>query len=600
MCATAAGIATVQPGGYKFATRNSHAFHMAHWSRPFVRSTVALSLFAGIAESQETGLPLIAPETQPSLAQPAAVVVKGFRFEGNTVFKDAQLLAAPVVIEQVEGKPVVRSRVSDYVNKPLTTEGLELVREALTRLYIGAGYINSGAVLPDQDVVGGVILFRIVEGKLTDVNLTGNKRLRNNYVISRVKRGGKSPLNILRLRNQLELIRQNPNLTRVNAELRPGAEPGEAYLDVQIAESNPFQIGLQVSNRRSPAVGAEQVEILASHRNLTGNGDVLAVRYGVNTGGFDNWEWAGSDDFSIDYTIPITPADTTLTASVTRTDSIVVEEPFDQLDITSQSNSVALTLRHPFYRAPNAEFAMFAGLGYRDNQTELLGQPFSFSPGAEDGESVVAPIRLGQEFNARSQVDAFALRSTFSIGTTLFGATQNGGSGADGTDIPDAQYVAWLGQLQYVRRLNPQAVNPLRDYQLVLRGSAQLASDRLLSIEQFALGGIDTVRGYRENQIVRDIGAAGSVEFHIPLIATASGNRILEFVPFVDLGYGENEEGDTLSETLSSIGAGIVWTPNRHVNAQLYYGYALNRDVNEETDDLQDAGIHFNILVLAF
>ena len=87
--------------------------------------------------------------------------------------------------------------------------------------------------------------------------------------------------------------------------------------------------------------------------------------------------------------------DTTLSISYTKTDSLVVEEPFDTLDITSESNSLALTLRHPFYRSPSAEFAMFAALTYRDNKTELLGEPFSFSPGAQDGESVVAPVRIG-------------------------------------------------------------------------------------------------------------------------------------------------------------------------------------------------------------
>ena len=44
----------------------------------------------------------------------------------------------------------------------------------------------------------------------------------------------------------------------------------------------------------------------------------------------------------------------------------------------------------------------------------------------------------------------------------------------------------------------------------------------------------------------------------------------------------------------------MIYTPNRHVNAQLYYGYAIDRDINQESDDLQDAGIHFNVLLLAF
>jgi hemolysin activation/secretion protein len=562
--------------------------------------------------AQETGLPPIPQEQDGTLAGQPVVSVTEFRFDGNSVFTDEQLLDAPVAFEapaaeapapEQATEPVVRSRVRDYLNKELTTEDLEQIRQALTRLYVGQGFINSGAILPDQSVEGGVVKYQIVEGKLTDVNLEFRDpndpqkvvkgRLRPQYVISRVRRGAKAPLNIIRLRNQLEVARQNPNISRINAELRPGTEPGEAYLDVQVAESNPLQLGAQISNRRSPSVGAEQLELLASHRNLTGNGDLLAVRYGVNTGGFEDWEFAGADDFSVDYTIPITPADTTLSISYERTDSSVVEEPFDELDITSDSNSIALTLRHPFYRSANREFAMFLSQGYRDNETELLGEPFSFSPGAEDGKSVVAPVRIGQEYTARSQVDAFALRSTFSIGVPLFGATQNG------RDVPDGKYFAWLGQAQYVRRLRPNDPNPLHDWQLVLRGSAQLTEDPLLSIEQFAVGGIDTVRGYRENQIVRDLGYAGSIELHIPLVATVSGRRILEVVPFFDIGYGRNASSPAGEEYLPSVGVGLVYT-NDHVTAQVYYGYELEHDINEESDDLQDAGIHFNVLFLAF
>ena len=238
---------------------------------------------------------------------------------------------------------------------------------------------------------------------------------------------------------------------------------------------------------------------------------------------------------------------------------------------------------------------MFVAQAYRDNQTELLGEPFSFSPGAEDGESVVAPLRFGQEFTTRSQVDAFALRSTFSSASRSCDATQNGAA-----TCPTASTSRGWGRGSTSAACARTAVNPLHDCQLVLRGSAQLSADPLLSIEQFAVGGIDTVRGYRENQIVRDIGFAGSVELHIPLIATASGNRILELVPFFDLGYGRNVESPDNSQLLPSVGVGLVYTPNRHVNAQVYYGYALDRDINDESDDLQDAGIHFNVLLLAF
>src|SRR5207302_2016318 len=49
----------------------------------------------------------------------------------------------------------------------------------LTTHYINAGYINSGAVLPEQSVSDGVIHFRIVEGKTSEIHLEGQKTPRD-------------------------------------------------------------------------------------------------------------------------------------------------------------------------------------------------------------------------------------------------------------------------------------------------------------------------------------------------------------------------------------------------------------------------------------
>ena len=56
-----------------------------------------------------------------------------------------------------------------------------------------------------------------------------------------------------------------------------------------------------------------------------------------------------------------------------------------------------------------------------------------------------------------------------------------------------------------------------RESHLILRASTQLASDALLAMEKFVVGGHATVRGYRENQFVRDNGFAASAELRFPL-----------------------------------------------------------------------------------
>ena len=74
---------------------------------------------------------------------------------------------------------------------------------------------------------------------------------------------------------------------------------------------------------------------------------------------------------------------------------------------------------------------------------------------------------------------------------------------------------------------------------------------------------------------------------------------MLSLVPFFDVGYARDRERGDEGEFLSSVGLGVVFTPNRHVNLQVYYGYPMTNQ-GESHQDLQDIGIHFNFAFYAF
>lgn len=114
-------------------------------------------------------------------------------------------------------------------------------------------------------------------------------------------------------------------------------------------------------------------------------------------------------------------------------------------------------------------------------------------------------VRASQEWVHRTPEQVWAVRSTFSVGVDLLGATINAGA------VPDGRFFAWLGQFQWVRRLWDT------DSQLILRSDLQIAADPLLPLEKLAIGGAVTVRGYRENVFARDNGWVSSLEFRIPI-----------------------------------------------------------------------------------
>lgn len=503
------------------------------------------------------------------------VPVKAFEFVGNTVFSANRLDEEVKEIRQRNGGK-------------LTLDDLEEARTKLTLLYINAGYINSGAILPDQtiDPEKGVVRFEIVEGRLNQIDLQKPlPRLRRGFLEDRIWHDPNRPLDALALRNNLEILRQNPNIKSVNAELKPGLAPGEAVLDLNVTENTPYTIGLQFDNNRSPSVGAERFSLVGSHTNVLGFSDSFFLRWGLNKGDITDCEFAELDDISFSYSIPVTRFDTLLTFSFENSDSPVVEEPFTELDIRSRTESYTIGLRQPVYRTINTEAALSLSLVRRDNKSFLAREPFSFSPGVLDGESIVTSLRFGQELLTRTQDYALAFRSTFSFGLDALNSSVNG----DG--LPDGQYWAWLGQAQYVRRLKD-------DWQLILRGTAQLTDDALLPLEQFSLGGMDTVRGYRENQLVRDVAACATLELRIPVIRK-NDRSALDLAIFTDMGFGKNNSIPGIDrvedEFISSAGLGVLWNPCRNFNFTLYWGYPF-KHFDQSSDNLQDYGIHFSMI----
>jgi hemolysin activation/secretion protein len=537
-----------------------------------------------------TGEPLppleVTPEQQQRLSSGISVLVKAFRFEGNTAFTDQQLLQVIVVAadEQGSGPMLVR----DYVGQSVDTEALEMIRVALTRHYIDAGYISSGAVLPDQAATDGIITYRIVEGQLTRINITGNKHLRSSYLTSRLARGSTDIVNIITLKNSLEVLRAKPLIRRINAQLKPGIAPGESMLDVSIKENDPLRIGVQFDNSGSPSVGAEHLSLRVEHDSLLGLGDSLMLKYGLISGGFEDTTFADADSLSAAYTLPIFDSDTTIGLAYVRSNTLVVEEPFAAIDIESESEEFALTLRHPLYQTASSVMAISVIGEHKQNQTFLLGRRFSLAPGANRGEQVVTVVRLAQEWSTWDTRRAFAARSTFSFGIDALDATNNKG------DTPDSQFFAWLGQLQYVQRLGES------NTRIVGRLNAQLTPDALLSQEQYALGGMDSVRGYRENQLVRHNAVALAVELRDPLWTDVNGHSVMELAPFYDFGYGWNVHDDVEQQHISSAGVGLLFDLGDKVTGRLYWGLPFRDFDNGPDHNLQDSGLHFTITAWGF
>ena len=267
----------------------------------------------------------------------------------------------------------------------------------------------------------------------------------------------------------------------------------------------------------------------------------------------------------------------------------LTESPFDALEIESRAWTAGLGFVQPVYERPGLRLSLGLRGELRESRTFLLGEPFSFSPGVNDGKARLSILRFTQDALWRDEVQVLAARSMLSFGLPILGAT------ASHDGLPGGEFFSWLLQTQYARRL------PFAGLEFVARLDAQTPRDPLLSIEQFSMGGWSSVRGYRINQIVRDGALVGSLELRIPVMARADGSPLVQLAPFFDNGYAWNVSLPQFGPPwIGSVGLALRVFVLPGIMAELSWGGRLQHIPQPAHRTIEDYGFSVRVGALLF
>ncbi len=510
--------------------------------------------------------PVVAPPVPPSpvpLPPAASLLVQNIQVVGSTVFTQADFQP---ILSPLEGHRV-------------TLLQLQQAADAITQLYLDRGYITSRAVLVNQRITNGLVQIRVVEGHLQSIELSGTKRLFPHYILTRLRLANRGPLNIHRLEDQLQLLKTDPLLANIQAQLEPGQYLGESKLIVTVQEANPFFSDIFADNYSPPSNGSERFGFLFGIRDLSGLGDELSVAYDRTTTG-------GANVFDFDYRVPLNAMNGTLLVRAAPYSSNITEPPFNSLGINSQSSLYQISFRQPLIRTPRQELALSLGFTYEQGQSFIANNipfPFGIGPNA-NGISTTSVFQFGQDYLRRDPHGAWYLQSQFSLGVGILGATINPGT------IPDGRFFSWLGQLERAEALGHDRV-------LILQGEVQLTPNTLLPSQQFVIGGGESVRGYSQNARFGDNGFRLSAEARLPIQRDAYGTPIVQLAPFIDAGDVWNTNGNPNllppQTFLLGAGVGVLWDPFKDFHIRLDYGYPFINLV-DRGNNLQDAGFYFS------
>lgn len=360
-------------------------------------------------------------------------------------------------------------------------EDVEDLRISLTQYYISKGYINSGALLVPQSATEqaqGLQRLQITEGRIRAIQVKGLGDVQAGYLQQRLPAIDKV-LYLPELQTAYQNLLSDPLFSKVQSRLLPGAEAGSAILDLELERARAWGAQLTVDNYRAPAIGELGLSLAFWKRNLTGYGDLLEL---------STTHSQGADPGSISWTVPIFGYSNSLRLRADRGNTRVISDTLAELDIRSKSSGWEIAYQHKLPARSNWQQEFSVALAQRDNQNTLAGMPFSFSAGELDGYAQIRRLHLAHEIRWFQADQAWSLQNAWVLGKNR----QNPGTGS--TPGFKAHYNIWQGQFQYLWQARENA-------QVSTSMQWQWSRDSLLNLERYALGGVHSLPGYRENSL---------------------------------------------------------------------------------------------------
>ncbi|HMH64678.1 MAG TPA: POTRA domain-containing protein, partial [Rhizomicrobium sp.] len=213
------------------------------------------------------GAPLDIPNTvkpaAPSDAAAATFTITGVSFEGNTVLPDAQL----------------QSVAAPYIGRPISLADANEMAGKITALYRDAGYILVRAVVPAQQVNGGVLKIQILQGYVDKVNIQGNAGGARPYLQAYGERIARSkPLTAKVMERELLLASDLSGMNVRSVLTASQTVPGAADLTL-LVEPKKVDAFLSLDNRGSRYLGPYEVQAGVFFNDAFGTGG----RLGLNT-----------------------------------------------------------------------------------------------------------------------------------------------------------------------------------------------------------------------------------------------------------------------------------------------------------------------------
>ncbi len=483
----------------------------------------------------------------PAHAQPPAPLrfdILEFEIEGNTRLTATQVEAA----------------VMPFMGEGRDMAAIEGARAALEKAYQGAGFLTVFVDVPEQRVDGGVVRLAVLEGRVDKLYVTGSRyydqgRIRE--VAAELAEGRVPNFNVVQ--HQVAALSQTAE-RRVQPVLRPGREPGTVEAELKVTDKLPLGGSVEVNNAAAAGTESLRAAVNLHYDNLFQREHSLSL-----TALTAPMQPSQSQVVVLNYLVPLGDGDSLSFSAVNSSSDV------DSLGGTRVlGKGTTLGFRYGMNRLDaNAAHGLSLGFDVKDLKEDVqtsagaIGSPLRYAPlqlaynGNWWGEGSQQQLSANAVFGLRPvwrQMRADCQLADGSFGLAdQFACKRRGADGGFTTFKLDWRASRRVGPTEWAWRLG-----------------GQLASQPLVSAEQFAVGGADSVRGYPEAAVSADYGVLASFELRSRNLAPAlldafKGASLPPFTEIMFFAFGdvarvallEPEPGQPHRSTLMGTGIGV-------------------------------------------
>jgi hemolysin activation/secretion protein len=467
-----------------------------------------------------------APETAAE-AQPLFDIWE-YRLEGNT-------LLATVTVEKA---------LYPYLGPGLTIDTVQQAADNLERTYRDAGYPAVFVDIPVQDVVGGIVMLKVTEGRVGRVTVRDARYFTPSGIRAQMPslQEGQA-LAVKDIQSDLRVLNSRSGDLKVAPVLKPGRSQGVIDVDIKVRDSKPLHGDVEYNNFNSADTTRSRLRTSLSYDNVWQKAHSFGLSYQLSPEDVDELNVVSSS-----YSVPLSEK-LRLSAFAVKSETNVETA----VDASVGGNSLTV-----IGDGEVAGFRLIRALpgSQKYSQSAVLG--FDYKHFTEQVESAKLPIEyttLSAQYGGTLIGDKSLLSVTLNATIGVRGLINDTEKFAAKRQGAEAGFFYLSGGLTRTDTLPA-------DWQLVGRLRWQLSDAPLISNEQFSIGGFSSVRGYYESQVLGDRGYSAGFELRTPSLGQWLSDHIndargLAFFDWGQVWIKESAPEQTGQYSLQGIGLGL-------------------------------------------